>query len=130
MTVAQLKSQRKTKKSSFNTYVKRRDAIKTIIDRIDSKLDDDVNDVNDQINKCIAELQDGLKGSSKVSKICSDMYAAKENKVGSDSTISSCRGYLSSEKTRCQGRINTLDSEIRYLESRIKAQGGTIYFWE
>lgn len=130
MTVEQLKAQRKTKKNSFNSYANRRNAIRGIITKIDEKLDDDIRDVNSQITKCISELQQGLKGTSKVTTICSSMESSKEQGTGSDSKISSCRGYLSKEVSRCQGRINTLDSEIRSLESQIKAQGGTIYFWE
>ena len=129
MTVDQLKSQRKTKKNSFNTYVKRRDAVKGIIKNIDNKLDDDVRDVNKQISNCISELQQGLKGVSKVTTICDNMEDSKEGGTSSGK-ISSCRSNLSSEANRCQGRINTLDSEIKSLENQIKAQGGTIYFWE
>ena len=130
MTVEQLKSQRRTKKSSFNTYAKRRNAVRDIVSKIDNKLDDDVSDVNGQITKCISELKQGLKGTAKVYQIASDMEASKEKYVGSDSKISSCRGNLSCEVSRCQGRINTLDSEITQLENQIRAQGGTIYFWE
>lgn len=130
MTVEQLKAQRKTKKNSFNTYAKRRNAIRDIIKKIDDKLDDDIRDVNKQISNCISELQQGLKGTSRVTTICNAMEDVKEKGTGLDSKISSCRGYLSSEVSRCQGRINTLDSEIKSLENQIRAQGGTIYFWE
>lgn len=129
MTVQQLKSQRKSKKNSLNTYAKRRNSIKDIINKIDNKLDDDIKDVNKQIGNCISELQQGLKGTSKVTTICDSMENAKEGGTGSGK-IASCRSYLSSEVSRCQGRINTLDSEIRSLEDQIRAQGGTIYFWE
>lgn len=130
MTVDQLKAQRKKKKSSFNTYAKRRNSIRDIVNKIDNKFDDDIRDINKQISNCISELQHGLKGTNRVTQICSDMESAKEKGTGSDSKISSCRSNLSSEISRCQGKINTLDSEIRSLESQIKAQGGTIYFWE
>ena len=130
MTVNQLKSQRKNKKSSFNTYVKRRDAVKNIISSIDNKLDDDVRDVNNQIASCISELSQGLKGVPNVSKRSSDMTSAKEKSVGAESKIVSCSYNLCKEVSRCQGKINTLDSEIKQLESQIKAQGGSIYFWE
>lgn len=130
MTVDQLKAQRRTKKSSFNTYAKRRNAVRDIVSKIDNKLDDDIRDVNNQITKCISELQQGLKGTTKVSQISSDMESSKEKGVGSDTKLSSCRGNLSSEVSRCQGRINTLDYEITQLENQIRAQGGTIYFWE
>lgn len=130
MTVDQLKAQRRSKKSSFNAYAKRRNAVRDIVSKIDNKLDDDIRDVNSQITKCISELQQGLKGTTKVSQICSDMESSKEKGVGSDTKLSSCRGNLSSEVSRCQGRINTLDYEITQLENQIRAQGGTIYFWE
>lgn len=129
MTLDQLKAQRKTKKNSFNTYAKRRNAIRDIIKKIDDKLDDDIRDVNKQISNCISELQQGLKGSSKVTTICDAMEDCKEGGTGSGK-IASCRSNLSSEVSRCQGRINTLDSEIKSLENQIRAQGGTIYFWE
>lgn len=128
MTVDQLKAQRKTKKNSFNTYAKRRNAIRDIIKNIDDKLDDDIRDINKQISNCISELQQGLKGTSKVT-ICNAMEDAKEGGAGSGK-IASCRSNLSSEVSRCQGKINTLDSEIKSLENQIRAQGGTIYFWE
>lgn len=132
MTVDQLKSQRKTKKNSFNTYVKRRDAINKIISNIDKNLDDDVRDVNNQISSCISNLTQGLKvGSSKrISTVCSGLESSKESNVGRDTQISSVRSNLVNEKNRCQRNINSLDAEIRQLESQIKAQGGTIYFWE
>lgn len=129
-TVEQLKSQRKTKKNSFNSYAGRRNAIRTIVSNIDNKLDDDVTAINKKISSCMSELTQGLKGGKNTTTICSDMESAKEKSAGSDSKISSCRGNLSSEISRCQGRINTLDSEITQLENQIKAQGGTIYFWE
>ncbi len=69
MTVAQLKSQRKTKKSSFNTYVKRRNGTRDIVSKIDSNLDDDIRDVNTQISNCMSKLTEGLKGTTKVSQI-------------------------------------------------------------
>ena len=123
MTVDQLKAQRKAKKNSFNTYAKRRNAIRDIIKKID------IRDVNKQISNCISELQQGLKGTSKVTTICDAMEGSKEGGTGSGK-IASCRSNLSSEVSRCQGRINTLDSEIKSLENQIRAQGGTIYFWE
>lgn len=129
MTVDQLKAQRRTKKSSFNTYAKRRNDIRDIIKNIDNKLDDDVRDVNKQISNCISELQNGLKGTSKVGTICDEMEKSKEGGTGSGN-IASCRSNLSREVSRCQGRINALDTEIKTLENQIRAQGGTIYFWE
>lgn len=129
-TIEQLKSQRKTKKNSFNSYAGRRNAIKTIVSNIDNKLDDDVTAINKKIFSCMTELTQGLKGGKNTTTICSDMESIKEKGAGSDSKISSCRGNLSKEISRCQGRINALDSEITQLENQIKAQGGTIYFWE
>ena len=38
MTVDQLKAQRRTKKNSFNTYAKRRNAIRDIIKKIDIQI--------------------------------------------------------------------------------------------
>lgn len=130
MTVEQLKSQRRTKKDSYNTFVNRRNSVRNIVSNIDNKIDDDIRDINNQISNCINELKQGLKGTSKITQICSDMEFAKEKGVGSDSIVSSCRGNLSSEATRCQGNINTLDSEIKSLENQIRAQGGTIFPWE
>lgn len=130
MTVAELKEKRKSKKNSFNAYAKRRNAVRTIVSNIDDKLDDDISDVNKKISSCISELQQGLKGSTKLSTICSDMEAVKEKGTGSDSKMSSCRSNIKSEQSRCQDRINTLDAEIKELERQIKEQGGTIYFWE
>ena len=130
VTVEQLKAQRKTKKSSFNLYAKRRNSIRDIISNIDGKMNDDISDINRQISNCILEFQQGLKGSKRVAQICSDMESAKEKWADSDSKITSCRSNLSSEVSRCQSKINTLDYEIKQLEGQIKAQGGTIYFWE
>lgn len=130
MTVAELKEKRKSKKRSFNSYANRRNGVRTIVSNIDDKFDDDIRDINNRIASCISELQQGLKGSTKLSTVCSAMEATKEKSTGSDSKMSSCRSYVKSEQTRCQGRINTLDAEIKELERQIKAQGGTIYFWE
>ncbi len=130
MTVAELKEKRKSKKRSFNTYANRRNGVRTIVSNIDDRFDDDIRDVNKRISSCISELQQGLKGSCKLSTICSAMEATKEKGTVSDSKMSSCRSYVKSEQSRCQGRINTLDAEIKELERQIEAQGGTIYFWE
>ena len=132
MTVDQLKAKRKTKKIQFDTYVKRRDGVKSIISSIDNKLDDDISDINNRISSCASSLSDGLKiaSSSKVSSVISILHSAKESYTGSDSTISSCRSNMESERSRCQRNINSLDYEIRQIENEIRAQGGTIYFWE
>lgn len=130
MTVEQLKAQRKQKKTRFNRYAERRDALKTILSRIDDRLDDDIGDVNKQITKCSEELEKGIKGHPRVATIRNSILGAKEKSVSSDSKISSCRDYIDTERSRCQGRINSLDWEIRDLETKIKEQGGTIYFWE
>lgn len=127
MSVEQLKAQRKSKKSSFNKYAERRDAVKKIVSNIDSKLDDDVRDINNKIKSCMNNLEQGLKGCNKVTTICSDMILAKE---GADSKMSDCRAYMKREQDRCQTKINQLDAEIKSLERQIKAEGGTVYFWE
>lgn len=130
MTVDQLKAKRKQKKSERSTLVSRRDSVKNIISGIDNKLDDDVRDANNKITSCINALSTGLRGSSRVSTICSSLETAKEKNSGYDSSVSSSRSNLSSESARCQSRINTLDYEIRSLEQQVRDQGGTIYFWE
>lgn len=132
MTVDQLKAKRKTKKNQYNKFVKRRDGVKSIINSIDGKIDDDISDINNRISSCASSLSDGLKiaSSSKVSSVINNLYSAKESYAGSDSTISSCRSNMESERRRCQGNINSLDYEIRQIENEIRAQGGTIYFWE
>lgn len=125
-----LKSQRQEKKKTFNTYVGRRNSIKNIINMLDKKLDDDIQDINGQVSKCVAEFQKGLKGISKTEMICSNMDSEKEKRVSSDSKISACRYHLSNEVNRCQTHINNLDCEIKQLENEIRKQGGTINFWE
>lgn len=130
MTVDQLKAKRKQKKSERSTLVSRRDSVKNIISGIDNKLDDDVRDANNKITSCINALSAGLRGSSRISTICSSLETAKEKNSGYDSSVSSSRSNLSSESARCQSRINTLDYEIRSLEQQVRDQGGTIYFWE
>lgn len=130
MTVSELKAERKRKKSSFNSYAKRRDAVRNIIERIDSKLDDNVRDVNSQIQKCADELRSGLKGVSGISTVCANIEDNRQNVSDLDSKISSCRSNMSSEAVRCQGEINALDDQIRRIEGQIREQGGTIYFWE
>ena len=126
MTIDQLKARRKSKKNSFNSFVKRRDAINKIISNIDNKLDDDVRDINNNISSCASKLGQGLKAAT----VSGALEATKEGNAGSDGKISSVRSNLVSEKARCQRNINSLDTEIKQLEYQIKAQGGTIYFWE
>ena len=132
MTIDQLKARRKSKKNSFNSFVKRRDAINKIISNIDNKLDDDVRDINNNISSCASKLGQGLKAanSRKVATVSGALEATKEGNAGSDGKISSVRSNLVSEKARCLRNINSLDTEIKQLEYQIKAQGGTIYFWE
>ena len=59
-----------------------------------------------------------------------EMEKVKEPLAANDLKLSDCRNNLSSEISRCQRRINALDSEIKQLEAQIKAEGGKIYFWE
>lgn len=130
MTVSELKAERRRKKSSFNSYAKRRDAVRKIIDHIDSKLDDNVRNVNSQIQKCADELRYGLKGVSGIGAVCADIEDTRQSASDVDGKISGCRSNMSREALRCQGKIDTLDSQIRRLEGQIRDQGGTIYFWE
>lgn len=128
MTVDQMKSQRKQKKGQFNAFVNRRNALNTIIGNIDSKLGDDISDVNSKINKCANELSSAVKGSGRPSSLANQMAAQKESNP--DGKISDCRSYLVSERSRCQNQINTLSCEITRLEQQIKEAGGTLYPWE
>lgn len=130
MSVASLKSQRKTKKNQLNQYAKRRDAIKKIINNMGSKTSDDVADVNNRISACAANLSYGLYGVGRISSVASEINSMRESYAGGDGSISSCSAYLSKEVARCQNKINSLDREIKNLERQIKAEGGTIYWWE
>lgn len=130
MSVDSLKSQRKEKKNEFNTYAKRRDKIEKIISSIYNDLDNDVDDVNREIDKCINELNAGIEGVKVTTSVGSALSAEKENMPGSDNKLSSCVSALTNEKSRCQRRINELDREIKSLEQQIRDEGGTIYFWE
>ena len=130
MPVEPLKAIRKEEKKLFSSFVSRRNAVRTIISNIENKLDDDIRDVNNQISNCASELSQGLKGVSKISQIYAEINSAKEQGAGADLKISECRSNLNKEASRCQGEINTLDSEIKKLENQIKACGGTIHFWE
>ena len=130
MDVEQLKEQRKSKKNTFNKYAKRRDAIRKIVNGIDSKLDDEVSSINKQIDKCIDEFENSIKGSKRINSVYTNIRSSKESFSDKDLKLSSCRKVLSDEITRCQKKINDLDAEIRKTETQIKEQGGTIYFWE
>ncbi len=130
MSVESLKAKRRTKKKQFNEYVKRRDAINRIINNMSSKTGDDVSDVNNKIYATSNFLRSGLSGVSKISSVATEIYSEKESYVGGDDALSSCSEYLTKEKNRCQSKINSLDREIDDLEKQIKAEGGTIYFWE
>lgn len=117
--VQQLRMEKARKQSSLNTYVRRRDALQAIIKRIDGEIDDDIRDINWQISKCTAELQQGLKGGGKVAQICSDMELEKEKTAGVDTQISFCRSVLATEVIRCQGQIDTLTAEVSTLNQKI-----------
>ncbi len=130
MTVGQLKAQRREKKKQLNSYVKRRNSIKSIISNINCRFDDDVRDINQQISNCISDLTAGLRGCGVTSTISTNMEDCKQKYSESDSKISSARSNLSSEVSRCQEKINSLHWEISNLENQINSEGGTIYFWE
>lgn len=130
MSVNQLKSQRKSIKSSINTFNNRKQAVQRIINNIDNGLDDNVSGVNSEIGKCLTELVQGVKGTSRVTTVCNNLSSLTERYVGSDGCMSSCRGNLISEVSRCQGQASSLSSQVTSLESQIRSQGGKIYFWE
>lgn len=130
MDVDQLKSQRKTKKISFNNYAKRRDAIKKILKSLDYNFNDNVNSICSHVNSCAMEFSNGLKGNHKIANVHIGIDESKEKYISYDSKMSGCEENLRCELNRCQKKINDLDYEIKQLENKIKEQGGTIYSWE
>ena len=60
MSVDSLKAQRRQKNNEIKTFSKRVDGINKIISSIDSRLDDDVRDINNKINSCVLAFQAGL----------------------------------------------------------------------
>lgn len=129
MTVEQLKSKRKEKIRTRDTYNSRRKDVEKIVSNIDNKLYDDVRAINNKISSCISELEDGLKGA-KIAGVYTKLQGIKEASPGNESNIKSCRSNLSKEASRCRDKVDSLNSEIKRLEDQIKEQGGTIYFWE
>ena len=119
MSVYQLKSQCRSKRASLTTFNNRQQAVQRIITNIDHYLDDDVADVNLEINRCISDMSQGLKGVGRASVICDDLSTLRESNVGYDYNISSCRSNLNREVTRCQSQASSISSEISSLESRI-----------
>lgn len=130
MSVESLKAQRSACKKSFNSYAKRRDAVRKIINSIDGKFDDDVRDVNNEVLQCKNELLAGLRGIQRINDVGEAIEDTKESNVEDDARLKDCRNNLSLEATRCQQQINAMDRQIRQYEMQIKAEGGTIYFWE
>lgn len=130
MTVEQLKAQRRAQKSSLSVYKNRRSEVNDIIRKIDNNLTTMITSINLQTYQCSSKLREGLKGSSKIATICDDIENQKEKDIHLDDKISSCRSSLSSEANRCQAKIDTINSQIKWLENQIEAQGGVIYFWE
>lgn len=127
--IAKLKSQRKAKKRELKTFQSRRDEVLKIISNIDNKLSDDISDINSRLSESISSLKTGLQSGDGVTKgVCDSLNNSKES--ANDSNLFQCRDYLNAEKSRCQTKINTLNSEIRSLERQITNLGGTIYFWE
>ena len=130
MDVDKLKTQRRTKKNSFNNYVKRRDAIRKIIKSLENNLNDNVNSICTQVDSCANEFSSGIKGNLKIANVYLGIDESKEKNVSYDSKMSGCEEKLRCELNRCQKKINDLDYEIKQLEIKIKEQGGTIYSWE
>jgi len=119
MSISSLISQRDSARRSSNAYASRRDAVKKIINKIDGDLDDNVSRINNEILKCIDELEGAMKGVSATSTVLTNMQTSGEKYVGSDSFISSSRSNLSAEVNRCQSQINSLNSEINWIDSEI-----------
>lgn len=131
MSVDSLKAQRRQKKESRKTYKNRRNGVRDIANKINN-LSYDTEDVCTQVNQCASYFRSGLKGEGigNISTLDDDILATKEADPWDDSSLSSSKSNLESEKTRCQNRMDTLDYEINQLGDQIIAEGGFLFPWE
>ena len=115
---ASLKETRRNKISDKNTYVKRKNGVDSIIAKMDSEIDSYIINVNNMITSCYTFYESGMKGKKK--GIADDIEGEIEEYSCNTGKLSSCRSKLMEESKRCQGKIDTLNSEISTLDSQIR----------
>ncbi len=122
MSLATLQTSLKNKEKELKTITARKKEVESIISSLDSKLDDEIKDINKKYNLCSSNLTDGIKNVQNIGCVASNIDADKEKDVTDDSNISSGRSSLSSEVTRCETKIEELKDEIESLKSAIEAE--------
>jgi len=119
-TLQQLKSSQKTAKNSRTTLNKRLDKLYTIRNKLENDFSNNISTIGtrcDNINGC---LTNGLKGAgNNISALKQDVTGLKEKDVFRDEYMSSARGSITNEISRCQNEISSLNSEINNLGNQI-----------
>ena len=116
-----LKAQKQQKIKERDLLVTRKKGVDKIISNIDSCFGDPIAGINSRISACSVSIENGVKGNPKVNRIIWDLSEEEEKSTSVDRNMSSGRANLSYESSRCQQRIDVLNTEINSLDGQIKA---------
>lgn len=118
MSISDLRQQKQQKENERNTLSRRKEAVDIIGANVDVGFD--ISNYNNALFIGISALESGIKGSSHATAIVDEMYLEVEEPTPTDEKLSSSRSYLTSESTRLQNEIDTLNSQISSLEWQIR----------
>ena len=116
-----LKAQKQQKIKERDLLVTRKKGVDKIISNIDSCFGDPIAGIISRISACSVSIENGVKGNPKVNRIIWDLSEEEEKSTSVDRNMSSGRANLSYESSRCQQRIDVLNTEINSLDGQIKA---------
>lgn len=122
MSLASLENSLRLKTKERKTISSRKEAVNTIINNVDGKLDDEIKAVNGRVAKCSAALASSVSNVSRVRDVADSIDNAKERYPSGDTKISGCREALVNERSRCERKISQLDAEIASLKEAIRIE--------
>lgn len=129
-TVDQLKVLRYEAKLKKQKYNKRMTQVEKAYKKA-YDMDDNCSKIKSNVDKCISELSNGLKGITGTSTKCSLISQHNETLVlSSQSEFSSAIQLMANEINRCNNIVSEESRKMTNYEMEIKEKGGTILPWE
>lgn len=119
-TKAQLWLAIRGKRAELNTFVARRDKLRKIQQSLVDNFDNNVTDIENKRGKAQVDLSRGISGSgmSKIASMQTKMNNTAQPLPVHDTVFNDAKWNINQEINRCQGIINTLNSQIIQLQNQ------------